>query len=259
MDSLYIYRLAYHTVFYPEPVSGFRPRICLRRDNLIAEFNQSEYNVTMTYPDDSSQPSDQDSTSDGSPSWGTNTKLVVGMAILAIATGILFQLRPILTPLMMALILSYLLFPLVEDLSEHTFLSWRASTNLIFILLLVLLVSSLTYALGRGLLGRRSAPMAGAPRRRRPAPGQRMLTPAARRRPWPTAKPRRTPSTARPRTPVRPSAPARNRRTAGSRSNGRRPRSTAATRPTCWGRPRESRKRSRAWPGSRLRSGWSQR
>jgi predicted PurR-regulated permease PerM len=44
----------------------------------------------------------------------------------------------------MSLILSYLLYPLVEDLSKNTFLSWRGSTNLIFFLLLVLLLSSLT-------------------------------------------------------------------------------------------------------------------
>ncbi|MEJ2757167.1 MAG: AI-2E family transporter [Anaerolineales bacterium] len=98
----------------------------------------------MTTPENSSQLQESETTSSDSPNWGTNTKLVVGMAILAVITGILFQIRPILTPLVMSLILSYLLYPLVEDLSKNTFLSWRGSTNLIFFLLLVLLLSSLT-------------------------------------------------------------------------------------------------------------------
>ncbi len=79
-----------------------------------------------------------------SPMWGANTKLVVGIAIVAITGILLGQLEPILTPLVLAIILSYLLSPVIESLSEHTFLSWQASTNIIFILLLILLLSSLT-------------------------------------------------------------------------------------------------------------------
>ncbi len=79
-----------------------------------------------------------------SPYWGTNTKLVVGLAIVAVAGLLLAQLRPILTPIVMAVILSYLLFPLVEGLSKRTRLSWRGSVNLIYLVLLILLLSTLT-------------------------------------------------------------------------------------------------------------------
>lgn len=98
----------------------------------------------MTTPESSNPSANPDQAGSGSPNWGTNTKLVVGLVIAAVSAGILIQIRPILTPIVMALVLSYLLFPLIEDLAENTFLSWRASTNLVFVLLLIILVSSLT-------------------------------------------------------------------------------------------------------------------
>jgi len=79
-----------------------------------------------------------------SPYWSTNAKLVVGMTLVALAAGILIQIRPLLTPLVLAVILSYLLYPMINGLEKKTFLSWRGSTNVIFIILLVLLITSLT-------------------------------------------------------------------------------------------------------------------
>jgi predicted PurR-regulated permease PerM len=93
--------------------------------------------------DQSSQKVDS-SHEENSPYWGTTTKLVVGIALVALAAGIFMQMRPILTPVTMALVVVYLLFPLVEWLSEHTILSWRGAANLTFIILLLLLLSSLT-------------------------------------------------------------------------------------------------------------------
>lgn len=76
--------------------------------------------------------------------WSTNTKLIVGIALLALGAGLLFQLRPLLTPLSFALILTYLLLPIVDALERRTFLSWRGATNIVFILLVLILLSSLT-------------------------------------------------------------------------------------------------------------------
>jgi len=79
-----------------------------------------------------------------SPTWSATTKLVVGIALVALIAGIFTQLRPILTPVTMALVISYLMFPLVDYLSERTFLNWRGATNLTYLILLLLLLSSLT-------------------------------------------------------------------------------------------------------------------
>lgn len=81
---------------------------------------------------------------DESPSWSTNTKLIVGIALVALAAGLLIQFRPLFTPLAFAVILSYLLYPVVEWFSEKTFFSWRGATNIVFLFLLVLVLSSLT-------------------------------------------------------------------------------------------------------------------
>ena len=81
---------------------------------------------------------------DDSPNWNATTKLLVGITLVAILAGIFMQLRPILTPVSMAIVISYLLFPLVEWLSERTKLSWRGAANLTFVILLLLLFGSMT-------------------------------------------------------------------------------------------------------------------
>ncbi|MCB2178625.1 AI-2E family transporter [bacterium] len=111
---------------------------------MFADFLVSEYNETMTVPENTNPSGKPEQTGSDSPFWGTNTKLIVGLLIAAFSVGILSQLRPILTPIALALILSYLLFPLIEDLTQNTFFSWRGATNLVFFLLLIILLSSLT-------------------------------------------------------------------------------------------------------------------
>ena len=79
-----------------------------------------------------------------SPNWGTTTKLVVGLTIVALLGILVNQIQPILPPLILAVILSYLLYPFIVLLSERTKLSWRGSVNLVFILLVLLIVGALT-------------------------------------------------------------------------------------------------------------------
>ena len=98
----------------------------------------------MTGEDLNSTPEESSESANSSPSWSTNAKLVVGMTMVALAAGIAIQIRPLLPPLIMALVLSYLLYPMIDGLERKTALSWRASTNVIFIILLVILLSSLT-------------------------------------------------------------------------------------------------------------------
>ena len=81
---------------------------------------------------------------DRSPLWNTNTKLIVGITLVAIGAGLLVQFRPLLTPIAYAVILSYLLLPVVEWVEERTFFSWRGATNIVFLLLLLITLSSLT-------------------------------------------------------------------------------------------------------------------
>jgi predicted PurR-regulated permease PerM len=81
-----------------------------------------------------------------SPTWGTNTKLVVGLTLVAILAGVLIYYRSIVSLLIMAFIITYLFQPVVSYLTEKTAMSWRLSTTLIFLLLVILLIGLLTGA-----------------------------------------------------------------------------------------------------------------
>jgi predicted PurR-regulated permease PerM len=79
-----------------------------------------------------------------SPPWGTNTKLVVGLTVVAIVAIFFVRFQALLGPLILAFTLTYLLHPLVAALSKSTHLSWRMSVNLVFVILLIVLIGLFT-------------------------------------------------------------------------------------------------------------------
>lgn len=81
-----------------------------------------------------------------SPSWSTNTKLVVGLTLVAIAAGLFLYVRDIIGPLLLAFTLSYVLHPVAAWLNRSTRLNWRTSVNLVFLAVLALLGGSLTWS-----------------------------------------------------------------------------------------------------------------
>jgi predicted PurR-regulated permease PerM len=78
-----------------------------------------------------------------SPTWSTTTKLIVGLTIVAFAGVLINEIRPIISPLILALILSYLLYPTIVLLSDRTKLSWRGAVNVVFLILLILIIGAL--------------------------------------------------------------------------------------------------------------------
>lgn len=81
---------------------------------------------------------------ENSPPWGSTTKLVIGLTVVAIVSALLVNFRAIIGPLILSFILTYLLHPLANYFSLHTRLSWRAAVNLIFILLIILVLGFFT-------------------------------------------------------------------------------------------------------------------
>jgi len=79
-----------------------------------------------------------------SPKWGSTTKMVVGLTVIAIIAGMLVQFRTIIGPLLLAFILSYLLFPVSAVFSRVSKLPWRASVNLIFLLVVIIYLGLIT-------------------------------------------------------------------------------------------------------------------
>ena len=80
----------------------------------------------------------------GSPSWGSTTKLVVGLTFVAVIAALLVQFRNIIGPLLLAFILAYLLHPLAVRFSVNTGLPWRTAVSLIYLILIVLLIAVVT-------------------------------------------------------------------------------------------------------------------
>ena len=78
--------------------------------------------------------------------WSTTTKLVVGLTIVAVLAAVVLYYRSIVSSLVFAIILSYLLRPMIVFLTDKTFLSWRLSTTLVFVVLLILLLGGMTGA-----------------------------------------------------------------------------------------------------------------
>ncbi len=84
--------------------------------------------------------------SPSSPPWSNNLKLVVGLTTAGILMTFLVYFRSILGPLLLALILAFLIQPLALRLTRSDRISWRMSINLIYLVLVVLLLSSFTAA-----------------------------------------------------------------------------------------------------------------
>jgi predicted PurR-regulated permease PerM len=79
-----------------------------------------------------------------SPKWNSTIKTIVGLTTAGLLAATLIYFRSIIGPLILAFILIYLLHPMAAFLNNHTRLSWRASVNLIYIVLLIILLTSST-------------------------------------------------------------------------------------------------------------------
>lgn len=86
-----------------------------------------------------------------SPGWGTNTKLVVALTIVVVVGALLVKFQFIITPLVMAFLLSYLFHPVADFLQRKLRFSWNLAVSLIFVVIILLLLGLLTLG-GVGLV-----------------------------------------------------------------------------------------------------------
>ncbi len=83
---------------------------------------------------------------DVSPPWNSTTKLVVGLSLVVILGAALVRFRTMLGPLVLAVMLAYLVYPLASFLDRHTPLSWRGVVNLLYLLILAGLFWALAWS-----------------------------------------------------------------------------------------------------------------
>ncbi len=79
-----------------------------------------------------------------SPRWSSATKLVVGLALVGIFAFLLFRFLNLVGPLLLAFILAYLFYPLAELMNRDVKITWRASVTIIYVILVILVIGSLT-------------------------------------------------------------------------------------------------------------------
>jgi predicted PurR-regulated permease PerM len=79
-----------------------------------------------------------------SPKWNSTFKMIVGLTVAGLLIAMMIYFRSIIGPLILAFILIYLLHPLAVFLNSHSKLSYRASVNIIYIILLIILIGSST-------------------------------------------------------------------------------------------------------------------
>src|SRR5215212_1041377 len=86
-----------------------------------------------------------------SPRWSSTTKLLVGLVVVGIVALLFFRFTSLITPLLIVFILAYLLQPVATLLSHALSISWKASVNILYFVILILLISLLTLG-GLGLV-----------------------------------------------------------------------------------------------------------
>jgi predicted PurR-regulated permease PerM len=79
-----------------------------------------------------------------SPYWGSTTKLIVGLTIVALIAATVIYFRGIVGPVLLAFILAFLLHPLAAWGNKTLHMSWRMTVNVIYLLVLVVIIGLFT-------------------------------------------------------------------------------------------------------------------
>jgi len=91
-------------------------------------------------------------TSATSPHWSSTTKLLIGLVIVGLTAFLLYRFSNLLTPLLMIVVIVYLFHPITTMIARGLRLSWKASVNILFLMIVLTLIGLLTWG-GVGLVG----------------------------------------------------------------------------------------------------------
>jgi len=80
-----------------------------------------------------------------SPRWNWTTKLVIGLALVALAVWLLVQFQNFLGPIILAFILAYLFYPVANLLQKYLSIPWRLAVTLIYLVVILAVVGLLTW------------------------------------------------------------------------------------------------------------------
>ena len=87
-----------------------------------------------------------------SPHWGSTVKLVISLTVVVVLGALVARFQSVIAPVLMAFVLAYLLHPLIAFLERKLHFSWGLGVSLIYILIILILLSLITWG-GVGLIG----------------------------------------------------------------------------------------------------------
>jgi predicted PurR-regulated permease PerM len=79
-----------------------------------------------------------------SPTWSSTTKMVVGLALVALLLTTIIRFNNILGPLIMSFVLAYLFYPLSNFIRTKLKMSWRLSVSIIYLVVFIIILGLLT-------------------------------------------------------------------------------------------------------------------
>jgi predicted PurR-regulated permease PerM len=80
-----------------------------------------------------------------SPTWSNTTKLAVTLALIVGAAVLLDRFRLLLGPLLLAFVVVYLLYPVIEKLRSLLHLPWKIVVNLVYLVLILFVAGLITW------------------------------------------------------------------------------------------------------------------
>jgi predicted PurR-regulated permease PerM len=107
--------------------------------------SENDRNQNTSMEPEVSDTETQSSSSHYSPLWNPTTKLIIGLTVVALGSFLLLRFLNFVGPLLLATILAYLFYPLVNKLRQWLHLSWRMATNLIFLVVIFLVLGAITW------------------------------------------------------------------------------------------------------------------
>lgn len=86
-----------------------------------------------------------DHSTNASPRWGSSTKMVMGLAFVAFLAILVIYYRWLLSPVLMAFVISYLISPVASTINKKLHFPWKFSVGIIYLLIMLTLLGLLTW------------------------------------------------------------------------------------------------------------------
>lgn len=82
---------------------------------------------------------------ENAPRWSSTTKLIVALPLVAILAYLLWKFKFVLGPLLFAVVIAYLLYPVPGFLNKKLHIPWRAAVTILYVIIFLILTGLLTW------------------------------------------------------------------------------------------------------------------